>query len=449
MDCPNVDFTIDLGGEEADILAVAQADQIDIFSGVISPDEVREKRLGLATDAREKTPRFIMGRTGAFPLKAIMEIGGDIDPETGAPIPGSVEQITGIAGTEQIDPAELLPQKDPTEPATPTPSAGPVIVGKSVDELVATWRKSSLTRVKAGRAPKLFTDLPTDIAAPIWAQLHKATTPAEVADAFPKAPGPSGFEQLIIDMATQVTPHLHRILRDVTGIHPAITTATARHNVTKAHGPTDAVAAMAAQQMTVNYDNLPSLLTDMYTAAYLEAAKQAAARAGGHPPAWIARISTVNWDTWTPGDRRAAYKIAQGGLAQLLSQQGAVINGITHTTYTQLGNTLADALTQGLGVGKTAGMIADLLDNPSRADTIANTEIARAVSAASLDTYTLNAITQVDWIAEGDACPTCASYADESPWPLDNVPDLPDHPNCRCSYAPVVDAPTDLGGFDG
>ncbi|MEU6340298.1 phage portal protein [Streptomyces sp. NPDC046977] len=80
-----VEFAFDTGQEKEDRLALAQAWQIYIESGMASADEGREELLGLPTDPRRPTPRFFVARSGPVPLLAIEGIAGKIDPETHAP----------------------------------------------------------------------------------------------------------------------------------------------------------------------------------------------------------------------------------------------------------------------------------------------------------------------------------------------------------------------------
>ncbi|NUR01362.1 MAG: phage portal protein [Streptomyces sp.] len=81
-----VEFTFDTGQEKEDRLALAQAWQIYIDSGMASPDEGREELLGLPSDPQTPTPRFYnTTQGGPVPLLSINGLGGKIDPETFAP----------------------------------------------------------------------------------------------------------------------------------------------------------------------------------------------------------------------------------------------------------------------------------------------------------------------------------------------------------------------------
>jgi hypothetical protein len=80
-----------------------------------------------------------------------------------------------------------------------------------------------------------------------------------------------------------------------------------------------------------------------------------------------------------------------------------------------------------------------VLDDPDNAFVIAQTELARATSAASLDTYHYNGIPGKGWVTF-HPCPICAQN-EGAVIPLnaafpsgDQMP--PAHPRCRCSLVP-------------
>ncbi|HEX7355305.1 MAG TPA: phage portal protein [Mycobacteriales bacterium] len=75
----------DVGREVEDRLQTAQAEQIYIQAGVLSPDEVRQ-RLGKRTSRDRPAPRIMdNGRAGPIPLLAIESLAGDVDPTTFGP----------------------------------------------------------------------------------------------------------------------------------------------------------------------------------------------------------------------------------------------------------------------------------------------------------------------------------------------------------------------------
>lgn|GEM_PF-885056 len=81
-------FLFDTGQEKDDRLAQAQAWEIYISSGMASPDEGREKLLGLPGDPQRPTPRFYAtNRLGPVPLLSIQGVSGKVDSETFGPAP--------------------------------------------------------------------------------------------------------------------------------------------------------------------------------------------------------------------------------------------------------------------------------------------------------------------------------------------------------------------------
>ncbi|MEA4921397.1 MAG: minor capsid protein [Clostridiaceae bacterium] len=100
------------------------------------------------------------------------------------------------------------------------------------------------------------------------------------------------------------------------------------------------------------------------------------------------------------------------------------------------------ALIQGTSPEKLARQIkSDLGSTAYQAQRVMNTEIARAVSAAQDECYQNSGVVQyVMWDATLDAATSeeCAAN-DGKIFSLDDHPDLPAHPNCRCSLVPVVD----------
>ena len=94
----------------------------------------------------------------------------------------------------------------------------------------------------------------------------------------------------------------------------------------------------------------------------------------------------------------------------------------TSGTATQL----AAALLGVLGAGKDLLLTVDVL-------------VSRAYGRAQRAAYRAAQVALVAWVTVGDGrvCPTCEDNQDEGPYPPAGLPDLPAHPNCRCSYEPV------------
>lgn len=185
---------------------------------------------------------------------------------------------------------------------------------------------------------------------------------------------------------------------------------------------------------------LRAVLTELYGDGYLTAAHQAAHQAGGTIVASLREVSVTvpdgYWASWTPGWGAAAARAADGGLASLLDQAGVTVRGITGTTLDTLGDTIAAGVSAGDSVDRIARSLAGIVMDPDRAWLIADTELARAMSAASMDTYQSAGVAEWDWLAEADACPECAANADDGPYPVGAGPSVPEHPRCRCAVSP-------------
>jgi SPP1 gp7 family putative phage head morphogenesis protein len=104
---------------------------------------------------------------------------------------------------------------------------------------------------------------------------------------------------------------------------------------------------------------------------------------------------------------------------------------------------LSDALAAGDSTDTLARDLRGVLDDPAWAERIAVTEISRAVSAATLNTYQANGITQVSWITAPDqrTCVICINNESAGALPIganfpSGAPYPPQHPSCRCSLLP-------------
>ena len=74
----------------------------------------------------------------------------------------------------------------------------------------------------------------------------------------------------------------------------------------------------------------------------------------------------------------------------------------------------------------------------SNSDRLIRTEASRVYNEARTESYKQYGIDKVEFLAEHDACSVCESY-DGKVYGLEQGPEIPVHPNCRCAYAPVVD----------
>lgn len=120
-----VKFQFDTGKEDEDKVQAAQADKIHIEAGVVSPDEIRELRYGLPTDANMRVPRFIMSPVG--PIIVGQMLSEETDPETAS----SKKPLSGGAGLAPVAPLPAISGK-PTPPAPHAQPGGAVPEGGRV-----------------------------------------------------------------------------------------------------------------------------------------------------------------------------------------------------------------------------------------------------------------------------------------------------------------------------
>lgn len=186
-------------------------------------------------------------------------------------------------------------------------------------------------------------------------------------------------------------------------------------------------------------DALNGALTDAYGLGALSGVQQLGSATVAGPAADTAASSddwAQMWDAWQPGNKPAGALLEDGGLKSLLDNTGATIDGIAGTTLDGLGNVLANGVGQGLGVDDLADSLHEYISSPTRAFTIANTETARAVTAASMAAYEAAGVAQVDLVLSPGACEECEDIASSNPWTLKDFPGIPVHPSCRCAAAP-------------
>ena len=503
----------DDGREVEDRLATAQAEGVYMDHGVISPDEVRGK-LGMPVDRTKPFGRYVNNsRVGPIPQVAIESISGKINPETFAPeyliqtpyaapagvIPpqGTPEQLQSAETTAQQS-RDLLAETTKGHKTEKAESAvgfttdlglegDGLIMDDDEDEdddllkeaLTATalkrWRANSRSRLKKGLKPRRFTDpnLPADVHDPIWAQLSKANTRADIDAAFqaPKkkldrAPFHHDADRILAHYAPLVAKALAETFTP-NQIEQAISAAYAADldNAAKAQAwdkslsdmtlaelqHTSKSAASEAAELIVRKvleaakgrtDAMSAALRDLYGDAFLQGSYDAAHAAGATIASSLAHVSesppATYWDTWTPGYGGAAAQAADGKMAEALSKLDINIQGMTDTSIERIGNQVAAGLEKGLSIQETAKEVTQVVGDPARAEMIANTEMCRASTTASEQTYEEAGVEQVEWMAEADACPDCEANEDGNPYDLDSAPSPPEHPNCRCALAPIV-----------
>jgi len=73
-----------------------------------------------------------------------------------------------------------------------------------------------------------------------------------------------------------------------------------------------------------------------------------------------------------------------------------------------------------------------------RAFMVARTEASAAMNDGALMGYKQAGVKMVEWLAQFDACEVCSSFAGELFTVEESFGLIPEHPNCICSWAPVI-----------
>ncbi|TIH34966.1 phage portal protein [Subtercola vilae] len=214
--------------------------------------------------------------------------------------------------------------------------------------------------------------------------------------------------------------------------------------IQKGADDTDPLAALLGQNLsTAELEQaIRNIIADGYMAGVSAAGEQIGSGAVTVSGSIGNAVAATDWSTWVPGSPGAAAQTADGALADLLAQSGVTIKGISDSLLEQVGNALADGLAAGSPSRDIADVLAGLGDSLSgRAEMIAHTEGARAMTAASFEVYGLNGVTDWDLITSAGACPICLQVEAANPHSQSDTSNAPPlHPRCRCSSSPVVES---------
>ena len=147
---------------------------------------------------------------------------------------------------------------------------------------------------------------------------------------------------------------------------------------------------------------------------------------------------------WEPGASQVARELAGNlgtgdGLADMLRDVKITIKSVAQSRLEELGRVLAQGARDGLSADDLAALIEGVLSNPERARMIALTEVSRAANSAAMWTYRLQGVTDLVWLtAEDDhVCPDCDAEEARGARPVNEPPDAPLHPLCRCARVPA------------
>jgi len=132
-------------------------------------------------------------------------------------------------------------------------------------------------------------------------------------------------------------------------------------------------------------------------------------------------------------------------LQALKDRSLADLKGITDATSTRIMRTITDGIINDEEFGKITREIVRQVDNVGivRATMLVRTETMKAVNTGVISRYEAAGAEEVEFLAALDdkTCDECDSLNGKT-FPIGEAPDVPIHPNCRCSWLPVVKIPT-------
>lgn len=122
------------------------------------------------------------------------------------------------------------------------------------------------------------------------------------------------------------------------------------------------------------------------------------------------------------------------------------LKGITEAMGNQIAEVLTRGMAQGMGTRQLARLLNERVDKIGirRATTMARTEIIRAHAEATINRYEeyglQNVVGMAEWQTAGDhrVCPLCRAIEGRTYTIAEARGMLPLHPNCRCTWLPVL-----------
>lgn len=171
--------------------------------------------------------------------------------------------------------------------------------------------------------------------------------------------------------------------------------------------------------------------------------------------------SSIDWDSWTPGHEPAARLARQQDqlIAQAVgrdaswsdraAQRGSLLASIEDNRLDKLSGAVSDAVARGASSDELARTLQGVLDDPAWAEMVATTEMARAMTAASLASYRDAGFPAASVLSSNDlrVCALCQENEDAGPIPVNDEPPNgwpPTHPKCRCAVTADYLTPADL-----
>ena len=128
-------------------------------------------------------------------------------------------------------------------------------------------------------------------------------------------------------------------------------------------------------------------------------------------------------------------------LGMLYTRNFTELNGITEAMDQQISRELIDGLAQGKNPREIARLINNRVEHIglTRARTLARTEVNRTQNEASLNRYTDYDVKKVELMVGPGPCPGGVCEAASGVYKVEDAHGIaPIHPNCSCTFAPIV-----------
>ena len=114
----------------------------------------------------------------------------------------------------------------------------------------------------------------------------------------------------------------------------------------------------------------------------------------------------------------------------------------------QLIASMKSELTRGIIQGKSIYQVANMMDarlqvGRSQTQRLVRTEYMHALNQGQIETYRSNGYAKLRWVATmDDKTSDICRKRNGKEYAVDNLPDIPAHPNCRCTLVPVISQAT-------
>lgn len=154
--------------------------------------------------------------------------------------------------------------------------------------------------------------------------------------------------------------------------------------------------------------------------------------------------------------RKSAWNLQNRKMAEACVQRkwaGEHFSGRIWKNRNELARIIEQGVTDAVLTGTSRGVLVkeltqeqylkDFKDNIQmgrrRANTLVRTEVMHTLNTAQIETYRSEGVNYLEFDCEPTACPLCLAVADENPHPINKIPCVIGHPNCRCTWLAVED----------